>query len=41
VVEKFKKTKEICFKGSEKPKYVTVGGANAVAMAIFYSMLLL
>jgi hypothetical protein len=41
VVEKFKKTKEICFNGSKKLKYVAIGGVNAVAMTIFYSMLLL
>jgi hypothetical protein len=41
VVEKFKKAKEICFNGSKKLKYVAVGGVNAVAMTVFYSMLLL
>jgi hypothetical protein len=41
VEEEFIKAKEKCFNGSKKLKYVAVVGANAVAMTVFYSMLLL
>jgi len=41
MVEKHNKIKEKRFTSSRKLKYVAFGGLNAVAMTIFYSMLLL
>jgi hypothetical protein len=41
VEDEFIKTKEKCFNGLKKLKYVAVVGANALAMTVFYSMLLL
>ena len=41
MVEKHNKIKEKRFTSARRLKYVAFGGVNAVAMTIFYSMLLL